>query len=381
MNKSSNCKITMFVALGVAALISSCHFPYQPKPFVLPEQPYQFPSSTDIGIFFNTTNVKIIYTLNGNNGRDVYYVDFNDSAPAPKKLIKPAGKETSNADSPLLSRDGSFVAYYLTPDGTHTDGAYIQKLDPTAQPELIAANGNDPHWWVDTTDTSNIYVIYSDQIEVGNLTSGSGQTYIQKVSLVGSGSLQGAANVIASYPMNGGMSKDGRYLCTGYTEAEFYDRISNHLTPINGPISGYKQVCNPSIDPDTVSIPRMMFLNFSGIQQLINPLQDSSDFPADGLGNLPLHAVLFIVDINNTVKDFVPISIMGSGYGAWQCPEWSNKPNFAAALAKADENTNIADGVIIKNLGDHSIKKETLVFTRGNGKLNSASTPYVWIGN
>jgi hypothetical protein len=183
--------------------------------------------------------------------------------------------------------------------------------------------------------------------------------------------------------MNGGISKDGRYLSTGYTEAAFYDLVSNQLTPINGPIGGYIQVCNPSMDPDTLSIPRMMFLNFSGPQDLNNPLQDSSDFPANPAGSnyLPLHAVVFIVDINNTVKDFVPISIMGSGYGAWQCPEWSNKPNFAAALAKADENTNTADGVIIKNLGDHSIKKEKLVFTTGTGKLNSNSTPYVWIGN
>jgi hypothetical protein len=380
MNKSSNRKITMLVALSVAVIIPSCNFPYHPEPFVLPEQPYKFPSSAEIQSFFNTTNtnVKITYTLNENGARVVYYVDFNDSAPAQKKLIKPAGKENSNADSPLLSRDGSFVAYYLTQDGINADGAYIQKLDPTALPVLIAANGTEPHWWVDTTVTPNVdYVIYSDQILVDILASGTYHTYKQKVSLVGNGSLLGAANVIAPYPMNGGMSKDGRYLCTGYTQAAFYDTVSKLPTLING----NKQVCNPSIDPDILHPDWMMFLNFSGIQKLINPLKDSSDFPADGLGNIPLHAVLFIVDINNTVKDFVPISIMGSGYGAWQCPEWSNKPNFAAALAKADENTNIADGVIIKNLGDHSVKKIPLVFTRGNGKLNSNSTPYVWIGD
>ena len=40
---------------------------------------------------------------------------------------------------------------------------------------------------------------------------------------------KGQLNVIAPYPMNGGMSKDGRYLCTGYTEAAFYDLSLNPI--------------------------------------------------------------------------------------------------------------------------------------------------------
>ena len=361
--------------LFTAALVLSCGFPYDPEPFVLPEwpvSPYKFPSSDTIASFFNTHNVKIVYTLLENGTRVVYYVDFNDAAPAQKKLIKPSGRENIDADSPLLSPDGTFAAYYLIAGNTMY-GAYFQKLDPSAQPVLVASTGTEPHWWTDST--GQVYVIYSNQYLVDNLVSGAGLTFRRKVSLNGSGSLEGAVDTIAPYPMNGGLSKDGRYLCTGYRHAAFYDIPNDTLVPING----NNQVCNPSIDPDSVSPDRMTFLNFGGIQTLNNPFLGNADFPSS---NLSEHAFLFIVDVGNTVQDYVPVSIMGSNYHAFQCPEWSNNPGFAAAMALPDDASPTGDGVIIKGIGNRSAQKSVLIFTQGSGKLNTQrSTPYVWIGN
>ncbi len=369
-------KILTVAAAGIVAFFISCHFPYQPEPFVLPEIPYKFPSSTEISGFFGTSNVKIAYTLNDNGVRTVYYVDLSDTAPSPKKLRKPAGKENINSDSPLISPDGSFVVYCLLMGNT-AYGAYMQKLDPDAPPVLIAANGTQPHWWTDIA--GRVFIIYSDQFFASNLVTGIHATYKQQVSCAANGSLTGAAEVIAPYPMNGGVSKDGRYLCTGYAVAAFYDIPS--LTLVNIDIG--VQVCNPSIDPDTMHPDWMMFLNFAGKQNLNNPYEHNADFPADAQGNLGMHTVLLIVDAGNTVKDYVPISIMKDKNGAaiWQCPEWSNNPNFAAALTLANDNATSGDGVIIKNIGNPTAAKETLIFTRGNGKLNSNSTPCVWIGN
>ena len=365
----------MFGAFGVAAIISSCHFPYQPKPFVLPEwpvSPYVFPSSAAIDSFFNTTNVKIAYALADNVFRTVYFIDFNAATPAPVKLIKPAGMENIDADSPLISPDGTFVTYYLI-TGNTTYGAYIQKLDPDAQPVLVASNGTEPHWWKDSAN--QVYVIYSDQYMVENLVTGVGHTFRQKFSPNGNGSLLGAVDTIAPYPMNGGLSKDGRYLCTGYKHAAFYDISTQTLVPINGD----NQVCNPSTDPDSSLPYRMMFLNIGGIQSLNNPFLGNADFPSN---NLSQHAYLFIVDPSNTVQDYVPITIMGNSYHAWQCPEWSNNPNFAAAMALADEFATTGDGVIIKGMENRMAQKKILVFTQGSGKLNTQrATPYVWIGN
>jgi hypothetical protein len=358
---------------AIILLIASCNFPYQPKQFVLPEIPYKFPAGQTIKTFAdNAKNIKLAYTLL-EGSRWVYYVDFSDTSPKPIQLKKPAGKTNMHADSPLISPDGSFVAYYLTQGGAMINGAYIQRLDPFSKPVLVAANGTDPHWWANSQGET--FIIYSDNIQVlGQLSLGQGKTYKQKVILSAEGSPSGEPVPIAPYPMNGGLSENGQILCTGYDQAAFYDTADAQLIPINSdPVS--KQVCNPSISPDSAHPDWMMFLSFSGVQSLINPYNGSSDYPAM---DLPFHAVFFIVDITNTVVDFVPISVMGERYQSWQDPEWSNDPHFAAALAMIDETK--ADFVIIKNIGDRSKKKELLTVTMGTGKMNVTSTPYIWIG-
>jgi hypothetical protein len=112
--------------------MTSCNFPYEPKQFVLPQPNFIFPTRSEIQNFIgnDSPNVKIAYTLKS-SVRDVYYIDYhdyNDSAFYPRKLKKPSGKENLHADSPLISPDGSFVAYYLTAGAT-VNGAYIQRLD------------------------------------------------------------------------------------------------------------------------------------------------------------------------------------------------------------------------------------------------------------
>ncbi len=367
---------TIFLGL-FGFILFSCNFPYQPKQFMLPEIPYKFPSGQTIKAFTDQAqNVKLAYTIL-EGSRWIYYVDFSDTAPMPVKLKKPAEKKNLHADSPIISPDGSFVAYYLTQGGS-IDGAYIQKLDPSSEPVLIAANGTEPHWWINSLGET--FIIYSDKKQIAApLSIGKGKTYKQKVMLSGNGSLSEEPPAdIAPYPMNGGLSQNGQILCTGYEQAAFYDIANTQLTLINSEPNVF-QVCNPSIDPDTVHPDWMMFLNFYGTQSLVNPFINSPDYPAtDTLGTIPMHAVIFIVDMTNTVKDFIPISIAGGDYVSWQDPEWSNDPRYAAALAVIDESR--ADLVIIKNIGDRNEKKESLIVTIGTGKLNETSTPYVWIG-
>lgn len=365
------------VAAVMTAVIVACQFPYKPEQFVLPEwpvSPYKFPSVSAIDSFFNTHNVIIAFTLYENDTRVIYYVNFNDAVPAQVKLKKPAGMENIWADSPLISPDGSFVAFYLIAGNTEY-GAYIQKLDPNAQPVLVASNGTEPHWWQDQDTT---FLIYSDKYMVDDISAlprNSGHTFRRKVSLSGANPVFGPIDTIAPYPMNGGLSKDGRYLCTGYKRAAFYDIANDTLIPVNG----NNQACNPSIDPDPANPSWMMFLNIEGVQSLTNPFLGNADFPSSHLGE---HAFLLIADAGNTVRDYVPITVMGNSYHAWQCPEWSNNPQFAAAMALADDASSKGDGVIIKGMGTTVSPKEILVFTQGTGKLNTQrSTPYVWVGN
>jgi hypothetical protein len=235
-------------------------------------------------------------------------------------------------------------------------------LDTASSPVLIDANGTEPHWWKDNT---GLYVIYSNVMMVsGDLKKGIGQTFKQKVDLAGEGALSGPAEVIAPYPMNGGLSVDGQYLCTGYTITAFYSILGSSLIKIN---EGF-QTCNPSSDPDTAQSGWMMFLNFQGKQNMNNPFIGTADYPDSFVGQ---HAILYIVDHTNTVRDYVALGQLNAAYGGyieWQDPEWSNDPRFAAALGVINDAQ--ADGIIVKNVGDPAAKKAFLKFTLGKGKLD-----------
>jgi hypothetical protein len=208
------------------------------------------------------------------------------------------------------------------------------------------------------------------------MDTGIGVTYEQQVDTADGGRTIGSPQEIAPYPMNGGLSRDGQYLCTGYQPGCFYSLSPAALIPINQGV----QICNPSIDPDSVTTDhQMMFLNIGGVQNLRGSFSTDPTYPASQ-GNLPEHTVLFIADISNTVINFIPISIMGSGYGAWQCPQWSNEPNFAAALAAPNDESTSWDLVLIKNVGTKD-GAAPLTLTIGSGKLNTNSTPSLWIGN
>jgi hypothetical protein len=366
--------IAFFFLLSAGFLIASCNFPYQPRQFVLPQPNFIFPTRSEIQNFIgnDSLNVKIAYTLKS-SVRDIYYIDYkayNDSTFYPRKLKKLKEMENLNGDSPLISPDGSFVTYYLT-FGATVNGAYIQRLDTASSPVLIDAKGTEPHWW---KDPSGLYIIYSNVMTVnGDLKKGIGQTYKQKVDLTGNGALSGPAQVIAPYPMNGGLSANGQYLCTGYTITAFYSIFDSSLIKINETF----QTCNPSIDPDTAHPDWMMFLNFEGKQNMNNPFVGSADYPDSFVQQ---HTILYIVDHTNTVRDYIPLSQLSAigGYAEWQDPEWSNDPRFAAALGVIDDAQ--ADGIIIKNMGDRTVAKAFLKFTLGKGKLDQTSTPYIWIG-
>jgi len=369
-------RIVFFIALS-GLLPCSCKYPYQPSQFILPSPNFIFPSKSDIQNFVGFANVKLAFTLT-TTVSNVYFLDYNnynDSAFLPLQLKKPKGMESFNCARSRISPDGSFVAYYLTAGAT-INGAYIQRLDTAATPVLVDANGTEPHWWQDSS--GGVYIIYSNVILVpttGGINKNIGQTFKRKVDLTGNGSVSGTALVIAPYPMNGGLSADGQYLCTGYESAAFYNIFDSTLIPID---QGF-QTCNPSIDPDTAHPGWMMFLNFKGVQNMNNPFIGAADYPDSFIVE---HSVLFIVDYTNTVRDYVPLSLLNAagygGYSEWQTPEWSNNPQFAAALGVINDNQ--ADGIIIKNVGNHAATKAFLKFTLGKGKLNLESRPYIWIG-
>jgi hypothetical protein len=182
--------------------------------------------------FFGTDSVKLVYAKG--NPLSLFYVDFHTGT-MPVPLAKPAGRETWATESPLISPDGNWIVYNCFTIGLFE--VYVQQLKANSAPILVAKDAIEPHWWVHP-EFPRTYIVYSQipagagyyiKEDYGDPTfteSGSlGATYKQEISIA-SGSfpahasceLIGQPSLIVKLPFKGGISDDGKYLCTGYEQ-------------------------------------------------------------------------------------------------------------------------------------------------------------------
>ena len=188
--------------------------------------------------FFGTSQIKI--TVGLEKQKDVisiHYIDYSSDTPKPIALTKPEGMEQLTCESALISPDGYWVVYNCKISETKSD-IYMQKLSVGSKPILITENTSEPHWWIDPIDPNGTYyVVYTtingNKTVLEDLTDPSfakdgsiGKTLKQK--LIGSAGDVPAhmglrvdqsfkPEVIVNLPFKGGLSRDGRFLSTGYT--------------------------------------------------------------------------------------------------------------------------------------------------------------------
>jgi hypothetical protein len=352
--------------LVLCQLFMSCdgNWPYKPSRFIppVPAPPKQgFISRDSLAQFCGSSNVTMVYnlTIQGVMTQTIYFVHFADANAAPARLKKPSNRESWQAESPNLSPDGKLVTYYMY-SGSQC-AAYTQRLDTAAVPVLVADPGSDPHFYSD--GQGKLFVTYSDTTGalVGLLSAiNTRATFKQQVDEV-TGTLIGSPIKIAKVPLYGGLSKDGKYLCSGYFFAYIYGVDNDSLYQINPGL----QTCNPSISPDALHPDRMMFLNFQGPQNINN----------DPYGAKPIgaHKAIFIVDKTNTAISYYDVNeILGPAKDEWQDPRWSNNPGFFSALASENEEWDIY-------LVNSSTKKTLRLNIPSQLRVNSTSTPYVFI--
>jgi hypothetical protein len=182
--------------------------------------------------YFGTYNVKFAYAKKENGVLCLYYIDYqNDSKPV--RLNKPVANQNWDFESPIISPDGKWVVFngYETIDSYNS---YIQELSTLSEPILLEKGSSDPHW---TTDPlNNLYIVYAmipgANLVLGDLSDPSiiengscGKTMIQEVSCMSGLSSLFAfkkidlARTIAMLPLKGGISPDGRFLCTASDKA------------------------------------------------------------------------------------------------------------------------------------------------------------------
>ena len=369
--------LALISAVCASLLVVSCeNWPYKPTQFIAPvppPPPNAFVSRDSLSAFVGTRNVKLAYTKSIPGGNQLlYFVDFSDSIVAPELVKKPSGKQDWNANCPILSPDGKLVAYYLTdPSNIKHAAAYCQKLDTNAEPNLIDDPGSDPHFYKDN-QSNNLFITYTDTTDKidADTSLKTRHTYKVQINTTTGQIIPGTKTTIASFPFFGGMSYDGKYICTGYSNAYIFNTISQNIFSVNPG----KQTCNPSITPDTQHTGRMMFLNIGGIQAM-----NTMPSPMQGI-SLKEHKFVFIADTNNnyvnsfSIVDMVPGMASASGC-EWQCPKWSNIPDFFCALT-SPTGFDPWDCFIVSISGNKLLKlnKSSLL------SFNGLSKPYVYIG-
>jgi hypothetical protein len=186
--------------------------------------------------FFGTAQFKYVYTLPEAQGGALFFIDYSaPGEPTPVRLQKPAGRESWQCASPLISRDGNWIVFHCFQNAVEGYGyaSYIQKLQAGSVPAIIADRASDPHWWIDPISgsynivysiTKGEYFISADFTDSIVLNRGSaGATVMQRLSGSGEGALSvdtdAKPDTLARLPFKGGCSRDGNLLATAYKYA------------------------------------------------------------------------------------------------------------------------------------------------------------------
>jgi hypothetical protein len=352
-------------------MLLSCGYelPYRPQQFKAPRLSVPLTSRDMVRDFLRLDHYHFKLAFTRKADQSIYVVDFSQVETTDTTVIPKIFRLKTDGmpDSPLLSPDGTLVTFFIRISASQQK-AYIWKIDDGSVPIEIASQGTDPHFWQDST--GRLFVVYSDKFQVNKneLAAITGfATYLQEIDTE-SGRLVGTRKVLLDKPFNGGMSKNGKYLCTGYSDGAMYDLDNSTLYRVNYTGSNSIQICNPSISSDTVHQDRMLFLNFAGIQGL--------DYAhgVDPLGSIGEHEYLIIADASNQVQWYVK---QPSEHYEWQDPEWSNNGNFIAALAKISNNLKdlTYDCYLIR-----TPDKALLKVTGSAFKMDESATPSFWIG-
>lgn len=309
----------------------------------------EFASSEDVLSFLGTDQCRLVYRLvrkknvEGHaeraavraQGTSLFLLDYTRSKPHPTVYEFP-GDPIYKSFTPLLSPDGSRILYNHSFDATDM---MILPIDGS-EPVKIGVGAN-PRWCLDK-ESGNTYVIYRERNAKYNGAPQDGVTF--RLQIDENNQPIGEPEIVASYGFSGGMSTDGRYLCTAFLLVSSMDRqtgaISAPLGTVRQQPDWENQCCCPSIAPDDTG--RMMVLRWPHVRFSV------MGWDGSGMTHYP----------------------MPEGATEFQTPEWSTHPNFVTSSVMFSDE--LIYDIMMINLSN----KKNLQITTDGGYVHA----HLWIG-
>jgi hypothetical protein len=298
------------------------------------------------GHFWTNVQGKIVYVKESDNS--AYFVDFSTTPYLEQKI-----SNQTPVNSPLISPNGRWVTFGGGAAGS--EKVYACSLGASVTPREIAS-GFDPHWWTDPA-SHRVYLIYSTVSGLLNWPQ-PGATMKQEIDTVTFNKIGSPATLLAN-SFNGGLSKNGRFLCTSYESVDLYDLALSRHYGLNGGI----QACNSSINPteDTTKQDQNMMLTLGGTV---------------GGTVYQSHEIFYILNKNDQVVWFVAMPPQTT---EWQKPEWSSQADYASAVALRSGQYNtylvkISNKSILRVLDGSNSYSHLWVQDQGDG-IEKAALP------
>jgi len=261
----------LLTAIVLCQLLVSCDsaWPYKPVKFIAPEPPppkHAFITKAALDSFCGTGNVTLLYTLSklGVMTQTIYYVHLSDPDATPVKLKNQRDGKVGRRKARCRRPMESWWRIIFSPLLAIAPRTYKGLIRPLIRFRLPSPGAT--RIFIRTSRANcSLRMPIQPNCSTIFLSITSRATYMKQVDS-SSGQVIDSIGKIASHPLYGGISRDGRYMCTGYADTYIYDRTDSSYHPIDAGL----QTCNPSISTDSILTDRMMFLNFAGVQTLNN---------------------------------------------------------------------------------------------------------------
>lgn len=307
----------------------------------------EFAASDEVLSFLGADRCRIVYRLrraknlkgHGERANDraqgssLFLLDYDRSRSHPTVYEYP-DTPLYKSFAPLLSPDGSRILYNHSFDSTD-----IQIIPIDGSLPVKVGVGANPHWCRDET-SGNMYVVYRERNAKFQNVPQDGITF--RIRIDSNNQALGEPEMIAAYGFGGGLSPNGRYLCTAFLLVAAMDRQTGAISAPLGTVlrrpDRTNQCCCPSIAPDNSG--RMMVLRWP-------------------------HERFTIMGWDGSDMTHYP---MPAGAEEWQTPEWSTHPNFATGSVM---NSEFIYDIVLVNLAE----KRYLQVTTDGGYVHA----HLWV--